>query len=245
MLQGTKAATSPSVYILRAESDDPQAGTREASRTARSRQAADRGWTSSTKAAPLHSPHSNPFIFLHTRQSWAGSLMALTVPAPRLRSLDFVRLGTEELGWQGSRANEDRRHAVQWRGRGIQRTDTVTRTSRIGSDTVTTGWRVHRGYFTLRLGLRRHRPLYRPVRCWSRMVRITDIIERSGSANMREQMLRQGIQGNLHYRNFDPRWWCQGATNPHQELDLDYFLRGRRHLRSHHEHRLLRQAGTG
>ena len=179
---GDKGVTSPSVYILRAESDDPQAGTREASRTTRSRQAADRGWTSSTKAAPLHSPHSNPFIFLHTRQSWAGSLMALTVPAPRLRSLDFVRLGTEELGWQGSRANEDRRHAVQWRGRGIQRTDTVTRTSRIGSDTVTTGWRVHRGYFALRLGLRRHRPLYWPVRCWSCMVRITDMKGRRRSA---------------------------------------------------------------
>jgi hypothetical protein len=61
----------------------------------------------------------------------------------------------------------------------------------------------------------------------------------------REQMLRQGTQGNLHYRNFDPRRWCQGATHPHQELDLDYFLRGRRHLRRHHEHRVLCQARTG
>jgi hypothetical protein len=160
-------------YIYCADSGDPQAGTREASRTTRSRQAADR--TSSTKAAPLHSPHSNPFIFLHTRQSWAGSLMALTVPVPRLRSLDFVRWRSEELGRQGSRANEGRRHAVQWRRRGIQRTATAMGTSRIGSDTVTTGWRVHRGYFALRLGLRRHRPLYWPVRCWSCMVRITDM----------------------------------------------------------------------
>jgi len=167
-------------YIYCADSGDPQAGTREASRTTRSRQPADR--TSSTKAAPLHSPHSNPFIFLHTRQSWAGSLMALTVPAPRLRSLDFVRWRSEELGWQGSRANEGRRHVVQWRRRGIQRTITATRTSRIRSDTVTTGWRVHRGYFALRLGLRRHRPLYRPVRCWSRMVRTTDMKEGRRSA---------------------------------------------------------------
>jgi hypothetical protein len=90
--------------------------------------------------------------------------------------------GVKELGWRGSRANEGRRHAVQWRRRGIQRTDTAMRTSRSGSDTVTTGWRVHRGYFALRLGLRRHRPLYRPVRCWSRMVRITDMKERRGSA---------------------------------------------------------------
>jgi hypothetical protein len=143
------------------------------------------GRTSSTKAAPLHSPHSNPFIFLHTRQSWAGSLMALTAPAPHLRSLDFVRWRREELGRQGSRANEGRRHAVQWRRRGIQRTTTAMRTCRIGSDTVTTGWRVHRGYFALRLGLRRHRPLYRPVRCWSRMVRTTDMKE-TRKRDMRE-----------------------------------------------------------
>ena len=57
-------------------------------------------------------------------------------------------------------------------------------------------------------------------------------------------MLRQGTQGNLHYRNFDPRRWCQGATNPHQELDLHYFLRGSRHLRRHYEHRILCQTGT-
>jgi hypothetical protein len=53
-------------YVYCADPGNPQAGTREASRTTRSRQAADR--TSSTKAAPLHSPHSTLSSF-YTRAS--------------------------------------------------------------------------------------------------------------------------------------------------------------------------------
>jgi hypothetical protein len=49
-------------------------------------------------------------------------------------------------------------------------------------------------------------------------------------------MLRQSQQGYLHYRFFDPRWWCQGSQNQNKELDLHHFLRSRRHLRCHHVH---------
>jgi hypothetical protein len=157
-------------YIYCADPGNPQAGTREASRTTRSRQAADR--MGHHQRRQLHYTRLTPTLSsFYTRASHGRA---------HLWHLRCRR--SEELGWQGSRANEGRRHVVQWRRRGIQRTITATRTSRIRSDTVTTGWRVHRGYFALRLGLRRHRPLYRPVRCWSRMVRTTDMKEGRRSA---------------------------------------------------------------
>jgi hypothetical protein len=42
------------------------------------------------------------------------------------------------------------------------------------SDNTALGRRVHRIDISLRLGLRRHRPLYRPLRYWRCMVRIAE-----------------------------------------------------------------------
>jgi len=58
------------------------------------------GWTSSGEGSSITTAASlQPFISLHTRQSWAVLLMAPMVPALRSRSSDSVCL--ELKSWEG------------------------------------------------------------------------------------------------------------------------------------------------
>ena len=58
----------------------------------------------------------------------------------------------------------------------------------------------------------------------------------------KKELIRILWQGHFYHGHIDSGSWCQGASNPDQELDLHHLLRSRGYLRCHHYHYPLLQA---
>lgn len=87
------------------------------------------------------------------------------------------------------------------------------------------------------MGERWYCELHRSVRGWSSMVRDKNSLQQFACLHI--VLTLRSVKGYLPYRFLD-RWWrCQSSQNTNEELDLHYFLRGRRYLWRHYGHRLL------
>ena len=87
----------------------------------------------------------------------------------------------------------------------------------------------------VRLGEPGYCDVYWILRRGCRMVGISSTCMPSASLTTR-------LQGYFPHGLFDRRRRCQGPSDPHQEPDLDYFLRSRRYLRCHYCDRVFLQA---